>query len=111
MGKELAVIDKCPSGYYGTSCEKGNVLCRNINYLVNSKVFNENALDYYFYYYTLVCPQGLWGNECSQMCQCNDRGTCSSVDGSCDCEAGWMGTSCQYSTLLSIILIIIKVNI
>ena len=41
------------------------------------------------------CPQGLWGEECAELCNCSVRGTCLSHDGSCDCDPGWMGQSCQ----------------
>uniref|UniRef100_A0A1X7V0T6 MYND-type domain-containing protein n=1 Tax=Amphimedon queenslandica TaxID=400682 RepID=A0A1X7V0T6_AMPQE len=64
LSNEIAVIDKCPSGYYGRRCNE-------------------------------LCPQGLWGYECSQFCRCNQRGTCSQVNGDCDCEPGWAGDSCQ----------------
>lgn len=43
-----------------------------------------------------ACPQGLWGLECSRPCDCNDRGTCLPVDGSCDCDPGWTGVQCGY---------------
>ena len=35
--------------------------------------------------------------ECSSICECNQRGTCSAVDGSCDCIHGWTDNACQTS--------------
>ena len=47
---------------------------------------------------SLECPQGLWGEECAESCDCSGRGTCSAHDGSCDCDPGWTGLSCQEGT-------------
>ena len=49
-----------------------------------------------------MCPEGQWGGECRGSCDCNKRGDCSSVDGSCDCDPGWIGDSCEMSKSLLI---------
>ena len=46
---------------------------------------------------SIVCPQGLWGEECAMTCDCSDRGTCLAANGACDCDPGWSGTRCDIS--------------
>ena len=46
----------------------------------------------------LVCPQGLWGVECKEVCMCSGRGTCHASSGVCNCTSGYIGGSCQQST-------------
>ena len=47
--------------------------------------------------YCIVCPEGLYGHECSMICECSIRGTCLAHDGSCDCEPGWIDKTCETS--------------
>ena len=61
----------------------------------------ERSMVYTLYLY-IECPQGLWGDECAHPCDCTGRGMCSPHDGSCDCDPGWMGQSCEKSKLLNI---------
>ena len=41
------------------------------------------------------CRKGYWGRNCSQICQCNNRGSCDPVNGKCDCDAGYRGETCE----------------
>ena len=38
---------------------------------------------------------GTYGVNCSQTCQCQNEATCSAVDGSCNCTAGFTGEMCN----------------
>ena len=38
---------------------------------------------------------GTYGVNCSQTCQCQNEATCSAVDGSCECTAGFTGELCS----------------
>ena len=38
---------------------------------------------------------GTYGVNCSQTCQCQNEATCSAVDGSCNCTAGFTGETCN----------------
>ena len=41
-----------------------------------------------------VCPLGSYGHLCSEECRCKN-GTCSAVDGSCNCSVGFTGAYCD----------------
>ncbi len=45
-------------------------------------------------FYFKACPQGQWGEECSNKCDCNGN-TCNSQTGTCDCPAGRTGVRCE----------------
>lgn len=42
-----------------------------------------------------ACPQGRFGEGCSQVCSCSNNATCDHITGRCLCTAGWMGPTCQ----------------
>ncbi|XP_070546855.1 multiple epidermal growth factor-like domains protein 10 [Ptychodera flava] len=42
------------------------------------------------------CPVGRYGFSCKNNCECENGGTCNTVDGSCHCTAQYFGNSCQY---------------
>ncbi|WAR22295.1 hypothetical protein MAR_016269 [Mya arenaria] len=43
------------------------------------------------------CPNGTFGVNCDQTCSCNQTNTdiCDKVDGNCQCNPSWKGTSCE----------------
>lgn len=43
----------------------------------------------------LVCPKGRFGNECMQLCNCQNAATCNAVNGECQCQAGFHGKHCE----------------
>ena len=43
------------------------------------------------------CPQGKYGFNCTQSCQCMHGNTCRPNDGVCRCPPGWMGPRCSES--------------
>lgn len=58
------------------------------------RIISDMAVVSVFNYYFLACPGNLWGSECRMSCACNNRGMCSPVNGSCDCDPGWRSTDC-----------------
>ncbi|XP_038078145.1 multiple epidermal growth factor-like domains protein 11 [Patiria miniata] len=42
-----------------------------------------------------VCPALTYGPNCSLSCSCLNNGECNPVNGSCDCQPGWMGGHCE----------------
>lgn len=42
-----------------------------------------------------VCAGGHFGQDCAQLCSCANNGTCSPIDGSCQCFPGWIGKDCS----------------
>ena len=44
-----------------------------------------------------VCPQGNWGDNCTETCTCVEAytDTCNTVDGSCSCKSGWQDANCD----------------
>ncbi|CAL1534449.1 unnamed protein product, partial [Lymnaea stagnalis] len=40
------------------------------------------------------CDKSLWGDNCSNRCQCNGRGSCDPAHG-CRCNPGWEGDDCN----------------
>lgn len=44
-----------------------------------------------------TCPPGRWGPNCSASCICENGGSCSPEDGSCECAPGFRGPLCQRS--------------
>lgn len=41
------------------------------------------------------CPQGRFGEQCSQTCECQNGARCDHVSGRCSCTAGWTGAICH----------------
>ena len=49
---------------------------------------------YFSFNWFAVCPDGRWGVECSDVCDCA-HGSCSPISGRCICPAGWEGDRCE----------------
>ncbi|KAI9528924.1 hypothetical protein NQZ68_015690 [Dissostichus eleginoides] len=41
-----------------------------------------------------VCPDGFYGLDCGQMCECRNGARCHHITGGCLCTAGWAGPHC-----------------
>ncbi len=50
--------------------------------------------EYCIFFVLKGCPQGQWGEECLNKCDCNEN-TCHSETGLCDCPAGRTGIRCE----------------
>lgn len=37
------------------------------------------------------CPEGFWGNNCSQTCDCYNEAGCNHITGECQCKLGSYG--------------------
>lgn len=57
---------------------------------------------------TIPCPEGTYGNNCSQRCKCQNGGRCRANDGVCKCQPGWVGTHCTDSTYFVIFVVKIE---
>jgi hypothetical protein len=44
------------------------------------------------------CPDGKWGQGCTQDCSCSKKGVCHAVTGECSCDKGFKGSRCSAST-------------
>jgi len=40
------------------------------------------------------CPDGFYGLDCGQMCECRNGARCHHITGACLCTAGWAGPHC-----------------
>ncbi|KAM7399500.1 hypothetical protein PAMP_018767 [Pampus punctatissimus] len=41
-----------------------------------------------------MCPDGFYGLDCGQMCECRNGARCHHITGACLCTAGWAGPHC-----------------
>ena len=41
------------------------------------------------------CESGYFGGNCTQLCTCENGGSCDSSNGDCACLAGWQGANCS----------------
>ena len=73
---------QCEPGYGGPDCSK----CK-FRRAEESEVFT-------LVFSSLVCPEGMWGSDCSQVCPCVNGG-CDPNTGACSCPAGWLGSVCD----------------
>lgn len=48
------------------------------------------------------CPEGRFGEQCSQTCGCQNGARCDHVSGRCSCTTGWTGVSCELREYLLI---------
>ena len=44
-----------------------------------------------------VCPQGSWGDNCTETCTCMEANTetCDTTTGFCTCKSGWQAANCD----------------
>jgi hypothetical protein len=42
-----------------------------------------------------ACPEGRWGSQCEQVCQCSNNARCNPADGRCSCLPGTWGPGCS----------------
>ena len=42
-----------------------------------------------------VCPDGFYGEDCLEQCECHNGGHCNHETGTCECQAGWHGRMCE----------------
>lgn len=43
------------------------------------------------------CPDGVWGNNCSELCDCFNGASCNHITGECECKPGYTGDRvCHY---------------
>ncbi|GBP52830.1 Protein draper [Eumeta japonica] len=41
------------------------------------------------------CPEGYYGDQCSESCPCSNNSSCDASTGRCVCAAGWTGERCE----------------
>ena len=49
--------------------------------------------------YFAVCPDNTFGDSCDQTCKCQNEALCDARNGSCTCEPGFMGVTCETGML------------
>jgi len=42
-----------------------------------------------------MCPEGMFGLNCTKKCACRNDAKCDPIDGTCTCEPGWKGKTCS----------------
>jgi len=47
-------------------------------------------------FFILECPEGTFGRNCSETCQCKNGARCNKLTGCCSCTIGYYGTTCQF---------------
>ena len=50
------------------------------------------------------CPDGFYGEDCGEKCECENKGRCDHQTGRCTCTPGWRGRTCtkrEYCTFFS----------
>lgn len=73
----------CPPGFYGASCSE------------SKQCFYHNCEKSVFYNcYVLECPEGRFGVQCMEMCECQNGARCNPSDGKCVCPGGFYGEDC-----------------
>jgi hypothetical protein len=95
---ECVVWDAERKQWSSTSCaqeiQSENVTCTCSEH-GDFTVLETCSSGYYGNMCLTVCPQGLWGIECKEVCMCSGRGTCHASSGVCNCTSGYIGGLCQ----------------
>lgn len=47
------------------------------------------------------CPEGTWGYNCSELCDCYNSGQCDHMTGRCKCPSGYIGNKVYKSPAYS----------
>lgn len=69
-----------------------HILIISLEFLLNVDII----FFFFFLFVILACPAAMFGNNCSQLCQCSgDHEQCHPVTGNCSCLPGYYGTSCE----------------
>ena len=64
---------------------------------INTK-YNDRSMIIYFFAQTafyLECPNGLYGDNCNNICSCRSDSECDFITGNCSCEPGYTGSTCH----------------
>eukprot|EP00731_Ephydatia_muelleri_P025010 Em0017g93a len=103
---QFAVVQVCPSGYYGENCGsvcplglwgaecQSECTCSNHGNCVPSNGVCICDPGWTGTSCNAAC-MGTWGDQCANKCQCMNGATCDPVTGYCNCTAGWLGTTCD----------------
>lgn len=91
----------CAPGWTGHNCRKGNSNEEHkLSLQSQTCIYNTWCMRYTPL--CVACDAGHWGADCAESCNCrNGDGSCDAVTGQCNCEAGFTGTHCHQSMLLS----------
>ena len=80
----------CIPGYTGESCEEGKM------FITRHMILSDYALKTSVTYFNQQnVPDGSYGQDCLEVCQCQNGASCDVVTGMCNCTAGWQGSSCN----------------
>ena len=52
--------------------------------------------------HTLECSEGFYGQDCMDVCQCQNGASCDFITGLCNCTIGYIGRFCDMSKSLVI---------
>ena len=56
------------------------------------------------------CPEGFYGEGCTEECECQNGASCDQFTGQCNCTAGWTGETCNKSKTVQEITMLLFVN-
>ena len=49
------------------------------------------------------CPQGRYGANCAQICNCRDVTECHHITGVCSCHPGYTGDDCRQGMVAALL--------
>ncbi|XP_059150292.1 uncharacterized protein LOC131937116 [Physella acuta] len=105
LDEKCVDIDECQTTNYNQGCTntEGSFECLYSNATCNdnNKITVNNTCSCNVEHIINVnnpistaCEFPTYGENCSQVCECNGRGVCDPVSG-CRCDVGWTGTRCD----------------